>query len=170
MNVIDGNYALAGSESAAACINSKSPETCPNVPKGARMKFASYMTCSDTAFPCAACRVDGVYVLTMYDYDAAFTLTAFKAAFTPALTTEGVTVKTATVDFSKDHGLPQATKVTFTVQHTKKWTALDLTGISRVVDVDVPVYSKASPPGSTCDGDASSFSVDGNVLCVRNNT
>jgi hypothetical protein len=24
----------------------------------------------------------------------------------------------------------------------KKWTALDLTGISRVVDVDVPVYSK----------------------------
>merc|ERR1712216_508485 len=108
-------------------INSKSPETCPNVPKGARMKFATYMTCSDAAFPCDACRVDGVYVLTTYDYDATATLTAFKAA---------------TVDFSKDHGLPQATKVTFTVQHTKKWTALDLTGISRVVDVDVPVYSK----------------------------
>jgi len=106
------------------------------------MKFATYMTCSDAAFPCDACRVDGVYVLTTYDYDATATLTAFKAAFTPALTTEGVTVKTATVDFSKDHGLPQATKVTFTVQHTKKWTALDLTGISRVVDVDVPVYSK----------------------------
>merc|ERR1711966_646323 len=150
-NVIDGNYAKPPAVSAAACINSKSPETCPNVPKGARMKFATYMTCSDAAFPCDACRVDGVYVLTTYDYDATATLTAFKAAFTPALTTEGVTVKTATVDFSKGHGLPQATKVTFTVQHTKTWTALDLTGISRVVDVAVPVYSKVEGILSTAE-------------------
>jgi hypothetical protein len=141
-SAIDGNYAPAGSTSAAACINSKSPSTCSNVPKGAQMKFANYMTCSDAAFPCDACRVDGVYVMWMYGYDATATLAVFKAAFTPALTTEGVAVKTATVDFSKDHGLPQATKVTFTVQHTKTWTALDLTGISRVVDVAVPVYSK----------------------------
>jgi hypothetical protein len=104
------------------------------------MKFANYMTCSDAAFPCDACRVDGVYVMWMYGYDATATLAVFKAAFTPALTTEAVAVKTEVMAFHSN--LPQVTKVTFTVQHTKKWTALSLAGISGVVNVDTPVYSK----------------------------
>merc|ERR1712216_496406 len=85
-------------------------------------------------------RVDGVYVMWMYGYDATATLAVFKAAFTPALTTEAVAVKTEVMAFHSN--LPQVTKVTFTVQHTKKWTALSLAGISGVVNVDTPVYSK----------------------------
>jgi hypothetical protein len=148
-SAIDGNYAPAGSTSAAACINSKSPSTCSNVPKGAQMKFANYMTCSDAAFPCDACRVDGVYVMWMYGYDATATLAVFKAAFTPALTDEPITVKTANVAFVT--GLPQAIKVTFTVQHTKTWTALSLTGISGVVDVAAPATKTLAAAISAAD-------------------
>jgi hypothetical protein len=147
-SAIVGNYAPPGSTGASNCVNSKS--TCSNVPTGAQMKFKTktdFLTCA-AGIPCKDCQVE--YVLTIYGvYDAAATLTAFKAAFTPALTDEAITVKTANVAFVT--GLPQAIKVTFTVQHTKTWTALSLTGISGVVDVAAPAITTLAAAVSAAD-------------------
>jgi hypothetical protein len=105
------------------------------------MKFTSYMMCEwASKFPCDSCRVDGVYVCTIYGVNEETyidtLLQTFKSAFTPALTAEegiGVSVE----EIAVNDALPSPLQITFTVLHKKRWTSLSISALPGLIDVDV---------------------------------